>query len=223
MSGFLKSSIGRKIAMALSAFFLMFFLIMHLTVNLTSICSPDLFNELSHFMGTNLLIQFVMQPILIFGVVFHFVMGFVLELRNRKAIGVKYVQDNGAANSTWMSRNMILSGIVILAFIVLHFIDFWFPELNTKYIVGDMSGMHGDSYRYYHELVEKFQNPVRVVAYVVAFVLLGLHLAHGFTSAFQSMGGTIGRKKAMKQIGIWYSVLIPLGFITVAVYHFFNH
>ena len=223
MSGFLKSSIGRKIAMALSAFFLMFFLIMHLSVNLTSICSPDLFNELSHFMGTNLLIQFVMQPILIFGVVFHFVMGFVLEIRNRKAIGVKYVQNNGAANSTWMSRNMILSGIVILAFIVLHFIDFWFPELNTKYIVGDMSGMHDGSYRYYHELVEKFQNPVRVVAYVVAFVLLGLHLAHGFTSAFQSMGGTIGRKKAMKQIGLWYSILIPLGFITVAVYHFFNH
>ncbi|MFB9051766.1 succinate dehydrogenase cytochrome b subunit [Formosa undariae] len=223
MSGFLKSSIGRKIAMALSAFFLMFFLIMHLAVNIMSIFSPDLFNEMSHFMGTNPLVQFALQPVLIFGVVFHFVMGFVLEIRNRKAIGVKYVQNNGAANSTWMSRNMILSGIVILAFLVLHFIDFWFPEINTKYILGDMSGLHDGEYRYYHELVQKFQNPLRVVAYVVAFILLGLHLAHGFTSAFQSMGSTAGRKASLEKFGKAYSVIIPLGFITVAVFHYFNH
>ncbi|WP_299777650.1 succinate dehydrogenase cytochrome b subunit [uncultured Formosa sp.] len=223
MSGFLKSSIGRKIAMALSAFFLMFFLIIHLAVNITSVFSPDMFNELSHFMGTNPLVQFALQPVLVFGVVFHFVMGFVLEIKNRKATTVKYVQDNGAANSTWMSRNMIYSGIAILAFIVLHFIDFWIPELNTKYVVGDMSGLHDGSFRYYHELVEKFHNPLRVGAYVVAFVFLGLHLAHGFTSAFQSMGSTAGRKKTLQQIGKAYSVIIPLGFIIVAVFHFLNH
>ena len=223
MSGFFKSSIGRKIAMALSAFFLMFFLIIHLAVNITSLFSEDLFNELSHFMGTNPLVQFALQPVLVFGVVFHFVMGFILELKNKKAKGVAYAKDNGAANSTWMSRNMIYSGLAILAFVIIHFLDFWIPELNTKYVLGDMSGMHGGDYRYYHELVEKFQNPLRVAAYVVAFVFLGLHLAHGFTSAFQSMGGTVGRKKAMKQFGKWYSILIPLGFIIVAVYHFFNH
>ena len=223
MSGFFKSSIGRKVAMALSAFFLMFFLIIHLAVNITSLFSADLFNELSHFMGTNPLVQFALQPVLIFGVVFHFVMGFILELKNRKAIGVKYAQNNGAANSSWMSRNMIYSGLVILAFIVLHFIDFWIPELNTKYVLGDMSGLHGSDYRYYHELVEKFHNPLRVGAYVVSFVLLGLHLAHGFTSAFQSMGVTAGRKKTLQQLGKAYSVIIPLAFIIIAVFHHFNH
>lgn len=223
MSGFLKSSIGRKVAMALSAFFLMFFLIIHLAVNITSLFSADLFNELSHFMGTNPLVQLALQPVLILGVIFHFVMGFVLELKNRKAIGVKYAQNNGAANSTWMSRNMILSGVVILAFILLHFIDFWIPELNTKYVLGDMSGLHDGGFRYYHELVEKFHNPIRVGAYVIAFVLLGFHLAHGFTSAFQSMGATAGRKKTMQQIGKAYSVIIPLGFIIIALYHHFNH
>ena len=79
MSGFFKSSIGRKIAMALSAFFLMFFLIIHLAVNVTSLFSENLFNELSHFMGTNPLVQFALQPVLVFGVVFHFVMGFILK------------------------------------------------------------------------------------------------------------------------------------------------
>ena len=84
MGGFFKSSIGRKVAMALSAFFLMFFLIIHLAVNITSLFSEDLFNELSHFMGTNPLVQFALQPVLIFGVVFHFVMGFILELKKQK-------------------------------------------------------------------------------------------------------------------------------------------
>lgn len=223
MSGFFKSSIGRKVAMALSAFFLMFFLLQHLAINILSVFSSELFNEVSHFMGTNPVVQFALQPVLIFAVVFHFVMGFVLELKNKKAKGVAYAKNNGAANSTWFSRNMVLSGITILAFIILHFIDFWFPEINTKFIQGDWSGLHNGELRYFHELQEKFVNPIRVIAYVVAFVFLGLHLAHGFTSAFQSVGGTAGRKKTLQTIGKVYSILIPLGFVFVAVYHFLTN
>ncbi|MCL7762083.1 succinate dehydrogenase cytochrome b subunit [Polaribacter sp. Z014] len=219
MSGFFKSSVGRKVAMALSAFFLMFFLIIHIAVNLTSLFSEELFNQLSHFMGTNPLIQFALQPVLIFGVVFHFVMGFVLELKNKKANGVAYAKNNGAANSTWMSRNMIYSGLAILAFIALHFIDFWIPELNHKYI----AVLPEDSTRYFHELQEKFVPIWRVAAYVVAFVFLGLHLAHGFTSAFQSMGVTAGRKKALQTFGKVFSIVIPLGFIIIALFHHFNY
>ena len=161
MGGFFKSSIGRKVAMALSAFFLMFFLLQHLAINILSVISPETFNEVSHFMGTNPLVQFALQPVLIFAVVFHFVMGFILELKNRKANGVNYAKNNGAANSTWMSRNMIWSGLAILAFVLLHFIDFWFPEINTKFIQGDMSGLInpnvGDSgLRYFEELPNEY-------------------------------------------------------------------
>lgn len=225
MSGFFNSSIGRKYAMALSAFFLIIFLVIHLAVNITSLFSESVFNEMSHFMGTNPLIQFAMQPVLIFGVIFHFIMGFVLELKNKGSRNVKYAKNNGAANSTWMSRNMIYSGLVILAFIVLHFIDFWIPEINTKYIQGDMSGVLAgeDGYRYFEELQHKFVEPWRVGAYIVAFVLLALHLLHGFTSAFQSIGATVGRQKTMKNIGKAYSILIPLGFIVIALFHHFNH
>jgi succinate dehydrogenase / fumarate reductase cytochrome b subunit len=225
MSGFFNSSIGRKYAMALSAFFLIIFLVIHLAVNITSLFSENVFNEMSHFMGTNPLIQFAMQPVLIFGVIFHFIMGFVLELKNKGSRNVKYAKNNGAANSTWMSRNMIYSGLVILAFIVLHFIDFWIPEINTKYIQGDMSGVLAgeDGYRYFQELQHKFVEPWRVGAYIVAFVFLALHLLHGFTSAFQSIGATVGRQKTMKNIGKAYSILIPLGFIVIALFHHFNH
>ena len=221
----LSSSIARKVAMALSALFLIIFLIIHLAVNLTSLFSEDVFNEMSHFMGTNPLIQFAMQPILIIGVVFHFVMGIVLELRNKKARNIKYAKFNGAASSSWMSRNMVLTGAVILAFIVLHFIDFWIPEINTKYVLGDMSGVlpGEEGYRYFEELQHKFVNPLRVGAYVIAFILLGLHLAHGFQSAFQSIGFNNKYTKFVKNLGTFYSIVVPLGFIIIALCHHFNH
>ena len=221
----LSSSIARKVAMALSALFLIIFLIIHLAVNLTSLFSADVFNEASHFMGTNPLIQFAMQPVLIFGVVFHFVMGFVLELRNKRARNVKYAKFNGAASSTLASRSMIYSGATILAFLVLHFLDFWIPELNTKYVLGDMSGVlpGHDGYRYFEELQHKFVPMWRVAAYVVAFVLLGMHLMHGFQSAFQSMGFNNKYSSCVKTFGKCYSIVIPLGFIIVALFHHFNH
>lgn len=225
MSGFFKSSIGRKYAMALSALFLMVFLLQHFAINILSVFSPDAFNEASHFMGTFWAVQFVLQPILIFGVVFHFVMGFVLEIKNNKARQKSYVKNNGNANSSWMSRNMLLTGAVVLAFLVLHFIDFWIPELNVKYIQGDMSGLlsDGEGFRYYEELVHKFENPLRVGAYVLAFVLLSLHLLHGFSSAFQSVGANNIYKKSMKGLAQVYAIGLPVGFIFIALYHHFNH
>ena len=219
MSGLLSSSIARKFAMSLSALFLISFLVMHVAINMLSVFSPDAFNVASHFMGTNPLIQFAMQPILIFGVVFHFVMGFVLELKNRKAQGIKYAQNNGAANSTWMSRNMILSGLVIFLFILIHFIDFWFPELNYKYI----QVLPEDPTRYYHELAEKFHNPVKVGVYVLAFIALALHLLHGFNSAFQSIGLNNKYTKGFKKCATAFSIVVPALFIFIALFHHFNH
>ncbi|RPD96707.1 succinate dehydrogenase [Aureibaculum marinum] len=219
MSGFLSSSIARKFAMALSALFLIFFLIIHLAVNITSVFSEDLFNQLSHFMGTNPMVQFALQPVLLVGVIFHFVMGFVLEIRNKSARDVKYVNYKGSANSSWMSRNMIYSGLAILAFLLIHFIDFWAPEMNYKYI----EALPENPTRYYHELQEKFMPLWRVVLYVIAFVLLGLHLLHGFQSAFQSIGFNNKYTSFVKALGKWYSILIPAGFIFIALFHYFNH
>ena len=131
---FLLSSIGKKVAMSLSAFFLISFLLLHVAINFLSVVSGNMYNEASHFMGTNPIIQFVMQPILILGVLFHFTMGFILDYQNKKARPVGYAMKNDQRNSSWISRNMILSGSVILAFLGLHFYDFWFPEMRYKYI-----------------------------------------------------------------------------------------
>lgn len=218
MAGLFKTSVARKVAMALSALFLILFLIIHLAVNLTSVISENTFNELSHFMGTNPLIQFAMQPVLLAGVIFHFVMGFVLEIQNKKARGSeKYYAYNGGANSSWMSRNMIITGVMILLFLGLHLWDFWVGEMNYKYIEFN----EPNPTRYYHELIEKFHDPLRVGMYVLCFVFLCLHLLHGFQSAFQSMGWKDNaRKKLISQVGNWYSYIICGGFIFIALFHY---
>ncbi|WP_375325982.1 succinate dehydrogenase cytochrome b subunit [Flagellimonas sp. GZD32] len=218
MSGLIKSSLARKYVMALSGLFLVIFLILHVTINLTSVFSPDFFNEASHFMGYNPIVQFLMQPILIVGVVVHFVMGFVLEIQNKKARSISYVKYKGSANAPWVSRNMIYSGLVILAFLALHFYDFWVHEITYKYVEANPE----DPTRYYVETVEKFAPFWRTILYMVSFGLLGLHLWHGFASSFQSMGAnnkyTVGFKKFAKI----FAVVVPLAFAFIALYHHLN-
>lgn len=94
-----------------------------------------MYNAASHFIGYNPLIQFAMQPVLIVGVVFHFVMGFVLELRNKNARPIKYAVAKNSGNSTWMSENMIISGAVILAFLGCTSMISGL-EMNYKYLEG---------------------------------------------------------------------------------------
>ena len=98
-----------------------------------------------------------------------------------------------------------------------------FPEINTKFIQGDWSGLHNGELRYFSELQHKFENPARVIAYVVAFFFLALHLLHGFNSAFQSVGANNKYTKGLKTFGTLYAILIPLGFVFVAIFHHLNH
>ena len=215
----IKSSIARKIAMSLSALFLLVFLLQHFIINFISVFSEEAFNSISHLMGTNPIIQFALQPVLMFGVLFHFVMGFVLEIQNKKATPVKYVVNNGAANSSWMSRNMLISGILILGFLAFHLWDFWLPEMNYKYIQMNPE----DPNRYWKEVVHMFQDPIRVGVYAITFVFLSLHLMHGFQSAFQSMGWNHPKyTPVVEMVGKVYAILVPAGFIFIALFHHFT-
>ncbi|RTY88125.1 succinate dehydrogenase cytochrome b subunit [Flavobacterium sp. RSP15] len=218
-SALLKSSIAKKVAMALSGLFLMLFLAQHFFINMTSVFSADTFNSISHFMGNNPLVQFVIQPILIVGVIFHFIMGFVLEFKNNSARPISYAKNNGAANSSWASRNMIISGSVVLAFLLVHFYDFWVPEMVYKYV--DVSPLNET--RYFHELAEKFESPIRTGLYCLSFLLLSLHLWHGFSSSFQSVGFNNKYSKSLKGFGYGFAIVIPFGFIFIALFHHFNH
>jgi succinate dehydrogenase / fumarate reductase cytochrome b subunit len=223
-SDLMSSSIVRKFAMALSGFFLLVFLLQHMSINMLSVVNPDAFNTTSHFMGTFWLIQYIFQPVLAFGVIFHLGMGMRLELQNRSARPIKYAMNKGGENSTWMSRNMIITGVMIMLFLGLHFYDFWIPELIHKYVdnEGAYIMVEGEKVmRYYHELQEKFHSPIRTGLYVLSFVFLALHLMHGFQSAFQSVGFNHGKyTPVIKKLSNIYAIVVPLGFIFIAVFHY---
>lgn len=209
MSGLKSSSLGRKIVMSLSGFFLITFLLVHLGVNLTLFIGADTFNGASHFMATNPLIQ-VMQYVLAAGFIVHIVMGIRLELKNRASRPIKYSKNNAAANSGWTSRNMIYTGFLVLLFLVLHLKDF-FVEIK-------FGEVHDD----YQLVTQLFTNPIYVIIYVVAFILLGLHLSHGFQSAFTSIGARAPKYlKFIKNLGMAFSYLIALGFSVIAIYFYF--
>ena len=213
------SSIVKKVLMALSGIFLMVFLLQHLLINLTSLLPDDgnTFNIISHFMGYNPLVQFVLQPILIIGVFFHFTMGIILEYQNKKARNSKYIYHK--TRSSWISKNMIITGLVILAFLALHFYDFWVPEMEYKYI----NNILPENGRYFHELQEKFHSSLaRTIIYCVSFILLGLHLRHGLVSSFQSVGITSTRQRTLTIIANIYSLFISIGFTIIALFHYTN-
>lgn len=215
----MKSSIGRKILMALSGFFLLFFLVQHLTINLLSVFSVEAFNSVSHFMGYNFVVQAILQPVLMGGIIFHLAMGVYLELKNKKAKGQKNVKNNAKANSSWVSRNMVVTGLMILLFIVLHLFDYWAHEMDYKYI----SALPEDPSRYWHELHLSFIPVGKVIIFVVSFIFLSLHLMHGFQSAFQSVGFNHNKyTPLLKKLGYAYAILVPLGFIVVALFHHFT-
>ena len=215
MSIKLGSSIMRKVAMAISGLFLIIFLTQHFVINITSVFSEEIFNMFSHFMGNNFLVQFIAQPVLIVGVLFHFIMGFYLEWQNRSARSVQYVVYKGSANSSWISRNMIVSGGVVLSFLVLHFYDFWIPEMKYKYV--DI--LPEDPNRYYEELVHKFKDPIKVSLYCISFLFLALHLLHGFASSFKSLGTASKYYSTISLITKVYAIGISLGFCFIAIFH----
>jgi succinate dehydrogenase / fumarate reductase cytochrome b subunit len=106
----------------------------------------------------------------------------------------------------------------VLAFLGLHIYDFWVHEMAFKYVAGNPE----NPTRYYAETVEKFEPVWRTVIYVVAFVLLAIHLWHGFASSIQTMGWNDKYNPLVKRFTRIYAVVIPMGFIIIALYHHFN-
>ena len=208
------SSIVRKFIMALSGLFLIIFLITHLVINsLTLASSKDLFNEAAHFMATNPII-YAMQYVLALGFIIHIGMGIKLTIQNKRARSQEYVYNKMSKNTNLSSRSMIVSGGLVIVFLALHLRDYFYqmkfvglPEGTTDYDL----------------VVNLFTNPYYTAVYVIAFIVLGIHLNHGFKSAFQSMGANHKKYNPLiKTVSTAYSLVIALGFSTIAIFHFIN-
>ena len=196
--------------MALTGLFLVTFLAVHLTINLFTLIDKDLFNEASHFMASNPLIQ-IMQYVLALGFIFHIATGIILTRANQKARPVNYANNKPGENSSLSSRTMIQTGMLVFVFLLIHLYNYYY---KMKFIGVD------DDYILVTELFGHWQY---TLIYVVSFILLGIHLNHGFQSAFQSVGANHRKYTPwIKKIGAVYSVLIAAGFSLIAIYHCIN-
>ena len=207
----LKSSVAKKVAMALSGLFLVLFIFVHLAINLALIYpGKEAFDAAVEFMGTNPIIQ-IMQPILFLGFIFHIGMGIYLELTNQSNRPVKYAKNNPGAAASWASRNMIWTGLGVLVFLLVHFYNYFIP-FKTEEIAD-----------HYALVIGLFESPVFTALYVFAFVSLGIHLSHGFQSAFQSLGTPREKcNKALVIMGNIVAFVVAIGFSGIALYFYFK-
>jgi succinate dehydrogenase / fumarate reductase cytochrome b subunit len=222
MSKFLTASIGRKFVMSLSGLFLVVFIAVHLGLNLLLIFdnSGDLFNQGAHFMATNPLIK-IMEPILGLGFVVHIVWSFFLEYQNWKARPVKYAKKNMSGASSWASRNMLVLGALVLVFLVIHILNFFVKMKFTGDPLLAEVTIHGVHMHNAYALVSAafIQSLPLSIFYIIGGVLLGIHLSHGFWSAFQTLG--LNNKHWLnrwKVIGRIYAILIAVGYAAIPLY-----
>ncbi len=218
---FFGSGIGKKLLMSLTGLFLILFLVVHLIGNLQLLNDDQgmSFNVYARFMTTNPLIKTIGYGNYFF-ILLHAFVGISLALYNRRAKGQKYAVSN-PMNTSWASKNMAILGTLILAFILIHMGDFWLKMKLGQLPMVTYPGIEGEMKDLYFRVAEAFKNPLLVGAYVLGMIVLAFHLFHGFQSAFQTLG--INHKKytpAIKSIGIGYSILIPLGFAIIPIYHF---
>ncbi|MCF8296493.1 MAG: succinate dehydrogenase cytochrome b subunit [Saprospiraceae bacterium] len=218
MSKFLTfSSITKKITLSIVGLFLVVFLIVHLCINLTLLCNDngEIFNKAAHFMGTNIFIK-IFEVVLFAAFILHVVLGVILQIQNwiARPIGYKVAQKT---KTSFFSRYMIYTGIVIAIFLVIHFMNFYFIKFGiVEHLVAPLEGGEPNFYETARVL---FGNSIYSIIYIVLLVVLGIHLNHAFQSAFQTLGLANNKyTPCIKTVGTIYSIVIALGFIIIPIY-----
>lgn len=214
--GIYKTTLFRKILMSFTGLFIAFFLIIHMAGNLQLLLPPETaheqYNWYSHLLSGNILIE-IIAYLLYISLLLHMLDALIITLKNRKAAGQSLKKDTRSKVSPWYSRNMGILGVVILIFLVVHMKDYWF-QYKFGHIPMDAEGNKD----IYPIVIESFKNLWYVILYVVGFIGLGYHLAHGVSSAFRTLG--LYNKSYInifKYLGYAFAILLPLGFAIIAV------
>ena len=214
MASFLTSSVGRKLLVGLTGFFLLSFLVVHLTINLFLLKQDEglTFDAYSEFMATYPLIR-PLEILLFAGFLFHIILTIWLWFTNRKVWTAKYAVNRASESSALSSRVMIVSGIVVLVFLVVHINSFF---VGSRFMENPKT--------MYEIVSEAFADPWVDAFYLVALVFLGYHLKHGFQSAFQTFGiRPLRYQKLIDAVGAIFWLVIPLAFAMIPLYFLWAH
>ena len=215
----LSSSVGTKLLLGLTGLALFAYMVLHLAGNALILAGPDLFNEYSHALISNPLILPIELGLLAIFVV-HVYKAITMWFANKAARPVGYLKKEPAGHTSRKSvasSTMILSGLFILFFVIVHVKQFKF---GTWYQIAGSEEIR-DLYR---TEIEVFQQPLWVAFYVVATLLVGLHLRHGIASGFQSLGidhPVYTRRLTM--VGVFFAILIGVGLALIPIWVYFTH
>ncbi len=225
---FLNASVGRKFLMSITGLFLIMFLLVHMSINLLLIFddSGDLFNIAAHFMATNPFIK-IIEPVLALGFAIHILWSIIITIQNMRARPVKYLKTSQSVNSTWASRNMFILGAMLFVYIGIHLYNFWWKmkfagDPLLEHITVMQAGAPVEMENAYLLVSTLFkQSVIYDIVYIIGGCLLGLHVSHGFWSAFQTIGfnNHIWRKRLFvlaQVIGAVFAIgfsVIPLYFL----------
>ncbi|MFH2132847.1 MAG: succinate dehydrogenase cytochrome b subunit [bacterium] len=215
---FLSSSIGKKLVMALSGLFFCAFLLVHLGGNMLMYVGADAFNGYTSIMA-HAPVNKVLEILMVVLFLIHIFTSATLTIENRAARPVKYAMDVSAGKRTFMSKNMFITGSIVLIFVVLHLIGFKYGEWSN-----DPAAMSDPNNLTMFGLVAKsFQNVLYALGYTVAVIVLGFHLNHAFQSAFQTLGLNHNKYTPfIQKLGTLYSIVIALGFASFPVYFYLS-
>lgn len=216
------SSIGRKVVMALTGAFLVLFVTFHALMNGVAMFWPAAYNVICEFLGANWY-ALVGTLVLAAGVVLHIVFATWLTLQNRKARGVeRYAVTSRPKKVEWSSKNMLVLGIVVVAFMVIHFIQFWakmqFAEICEFDVVDTVSGESVPAAAGTWFLEIAFRQWWTLPVYLIGFIALWFHMTHGFWSMLHSIGWDNNNwLPRLKCIANWWTSIVVLLFVAQAV------
>lgn len=212
---FLSSSVGSKLLIGLTGLFLVIYLIVHITGNLMVFGGRDFFNRYAGALASNPLIPLI-EIVLLAGFLTHIYKTITMFAGNQAARPVKYLQKKSAGHTsrkTFASSTMIVTGIWLVVFLVVHVKAFKF---GAHYETAD--GTH-DLYRVE---MEALSNPLTLVFYVLSMLVVGSHLFHGVASGFQSLGFDHPRwTPRILILGKLLALVIAGGFIAIALWAHF--
>lgn len=212
---YLCSSIGKKQIVAVTGIVWCGFVLMHMAGNCLLFLGADTYNKYSHALITNPAI-IPAEIFLVLALLTHVFFAASITIAGRKARGTPPYKSptNCLKAGSFASRSMILTGLAVFFFIVWHLITFKFGPHYTTNINGvEMRDL-------YKLIVETFTNPVYVFPYLALLVILGLHLSHGVSALFQTLGLSSVRNRCIKQIGYTFTILVILGFMSQPLYFF---
>jgi succinate dehydrogenase / fumarate reductase cytochrome b subunit len=182
---FCRSSIGRKLIVAVTGIILILFVIGHLLGNLQIYLGPGWINGYSQHLRDLAPLLWLVRIILLASVILHIYFTLLLALENRRARPERYTGKE-YVKASWASRHMAVSGLVVLAFIIFHLLHFTGREFDPRFPLLKLDELN--RYDVYSMMVYGFRNVYVSVFYVVGLFLLTLHLTHGSSSFFQSLG-----------------------------------